>query len=327
MHYLTIGSQQLEPLSIRHKAWFDCALKKSNIPLSDYTFANNFIWLSMVSGFVAEIEECLCLFALTGETLTMMLPPIGSEQQQRSALNASFELMDRYNESAFLGKIEFVYKDFLNILDQDKDVPLPLAGGDRWLVEPGNPDYIYRSEDLINLNGNRYRDKRNLINQFRRSFPECRTEPMHAGHHAQALELTHNWMSHRLKYIPPQEIEHSVYFMELERTAIHRALKYFDQLALCGLCLFNGDEMLGFTIGERINSNVASVLIEKTNIEVLGCAQYLFREFSKQFADCEFINVGDDLGLENLRRVKMSYRPALLGEKYTLRRFTALGDD
>ena len=38
------------------------------------------------------------------------------------------------------------------------------------------------------------------------------------------------------------------------------------------------------------------------------------------FADCTYINVGDDLGFENLRRVKMSYRPALFGEKVILRR-------
>ena len=54
--------------------------------------------------------------------------------------------------------------------------------------------------------------------------------------------------------------------------------------------------------------------------ESRSTAQYLFREFSKVFADCTYINVGDDLGFENLRRVKMSYRPALFGEKIILRR-------
>jgi len=64
----------------------------------------------------------------------------------------------------------------------------------------------------------------------------------------------------------------------------------------------------------------ANVLIEKTNFNIQGAAQYLFREFSKVFADCTYINVGDDLGFENLRRVKMSYRPAMFGEKIILRR-------
>jgi len=62
------------------------------------------------------------------------------------------------------------------------------------------------------------------------------------------------------------------------------------------------------------------VLVEKTNFAIPGSAQHLFREYAKTFADCTYINVGDDLGLENLRRVKMSYRPALFGEKITLQR-------
>ena len=67
---------------------------------------------------------------------------------------------------------------------------------------------------------------------------------------------------------------------------------------------------------------MGNVLVEKTNFAIPGSAQYLFREFAKIFADCTYINVGDDLGLENLRRVKMSYRPALFGDKVTIRRNT-----
>jgi hypothetical protein len=85
------------------------------------------------------------------------------------------------------------------------------------------------------------------------------------------------------------------------------------------LCLIINGKLEGFTFGERITTDVGNVLVEKTNFAIPGSAQYLFREFAKTFSDCTYINVGDDLGLENLRRVKMSYRPALFGEKVTLR--------
>jgi len=321
VRHLTIGDFRLSPLQLKDKQLFESRLHAMNIPLSDYSFANNHIWLSLMSGFHAEIEGCLCLFALSGETLTMMLPPLGDSASQRAALPVCFDLMDRYNGNPYLGKIEYAYRDFLAVLDIRDDVPLPMIGGEQWLVEPANPDYIYRTEDLVHLSGNRYKDKRNLINQFRRVFPACRSVPFGPSNRSDALALTHAWISHRLKYIAPADVEHSLYYIELERTAIYNAVKYQDELGLVGLCLYNGDEMLGFTLGERINSNVANVLIEKTNLDILGCAQYLFREFSKQLTDCEFINVGDDLGLENLRRVKLSYRPAMLGEKYTIKRF------
>jgi len=115
-------------------------------------------------------------------------------------------------------------------------------------------------------------------------------------------------------------IAHFFYTVEQERRAIDRALTHYDTLGLTGLCLFIGDRLEGFTFGERITADVANVLAEKTNFAIPGSAQYLFREFAKTFRDCTFVNVGDDLGLENLRRVKMSYRPALFGDKITLRR-------
>jgi hypothetical protein len=109
-----------------------------------------------------------------------------------------------------------------------------------------------------------------------------------------------------------------VSFIEYEHKAIQRSIDLYDQLGLVGLSLFVDGRLAGFTFGERIRPDVASVIVEKTDFAIQGAAQYLFREFSKVLSDCRFINVGDDLGFENLRRVKMSYRPAFFGEKCVL---------
>jgi hypothetical protein len=79
--------------------------------------------------------------------------------------------------------------------------------------------------------------------------------------------------------------------------------------------------MRGFTVGEKINDHTASVIIEKTDFEILGCAQFIFREFCKVLQEkynSLYINVGDDMGFENLKKVKMSYRPDKLIPKYTI---------
>jgi len=110
------------------------------------------------------------------------------------------------------------------------------------------------------------------------------------------------------------------YTVEQERQAIERALAHYDTLGLSGLALIIDGRLAGFTFSERITPDVGNVLVEKTNFAIPGSAQYLFREFAKTFIDCTYINVGDDLGLENLRRVKMGYRPALFGDKIVPRR-------
>jgi hypothetical protein len=121
--------------------------------------------------------------------------------------------------------------------------------------------------------------------------------------------------------MPKEEEDKFLEGILFEQNAIKRLLMYYEELELTGICLFIGGELKGFTVGEKINEQIASIIIEKTDFETLGCAQFLFREFSKVLRDkyeVEYINVGDDMGFENLKKVKMSYRPEKLIVKYTI---------
>ena len=307
-HYLAIEGHRLYPFTIEAKSVFDRYALSMAAPLSDYTFANNLIWLSQKSGFYQIIEDCFCLFSLNGHCLTMLLPPLGAPERQRDALAACFEIMDRYNPSPYLSLVEFVYRDFAQVLDPE-----------RWLIERSLPDYIYLTEDLIELKGNAYKTKRSEINQFRRTYPNHHMECLGPQHWDGIRALIDTWLRNRLKYLSADAIADFFYTVEQERQAIERAFEHYETLRLSGLCLIIDGKLEGFTFGDRITRDVGNVLVEKTNFAIPGSAQYLFREYAKTFADCTYINVGDDLGLENLRRVKMSYRPTLFGEKVTLR--------
>ena len=309
-HYLAIENHRLYPFTIEAKTLFDRYAQFIEAPLSDYTFANNIIWLSQKSGFYQIIEDCFCLFSLNGNCLTMLLPPMGAPARQLAALAACFRIMDGYNPTPYFSVVEYVYRDFTNLLD---------PADDRWMVERSLPDYIYCTDDLIQLKGNAYKTKRSEINQFRRTYLDHRLEQLGPQHWDGIRELINTWLRNRIKYMSGETIADFFYTVEQERQAIERALAHYDTLGLRGLCLFIDNRLEGFTFGERITPDVANVLVEKTNFAIPGSAQYLFREFAKDLSDCTFINVGDDLGLENLRRVKMSYRPALFGEKITLR--------
>lgn len=318
--YLVAGKYRLYPFDQSAKPYFDEACTRLNVALSDYSFANNVIWLAQASGFYQIIEGCYCLFALTGNGLSMLLPPIGEQSRQQRAFRICVKIMDAYNPSPYQARVDFVYHNFLKVVDTDLLTGSPLINGELWHVEVTNPDYIYRTQDLIELKGNAYKTKRNEINQFRRVHPNHSLVPFSRSHEAEARALVNNWMQNRLQTIPEGSFENFVYNIEMERKAIQRAITLYDQLGLEGLSLFIDGKLEGFTFGERLNRDVANVLIEKTNFNIQGAAQYLFREFSKVFSDCTYINVGDDLGFENLRRVKMSYRPAMFGEKIILRR-------
>lgn len=320
VRYLVSGKYRLYPFDKNAKPYFDEAVARLGVALSDYSFANNVIWLCQASGFYQIIEGCFCLFGLSGNGLTMLLPPLGEAPRQKRALRTCIKIMDQYNPSPYQARMDFVYKDFLRILDTDADGVTPLIGGEPWHVEVTNPDYIYRTSDLIDLRGNAFKTKRNEINQFRRAYPNHQLVPFSREHHDAARSLVNTWTENRIRALPEGSLEDFLYNLELERKAINRTIALYEELNLEGLSLFINGVLEGFTFGERLNANVANVLIEKTNFHVQGAAQYLFREFTKVFADSTYINVGDDLGFENLRRVKMSYRPAMFGEKVVLHR-------
>jgi hypothetical protein len=316
-HYLAIEGYRLFPFTIGTKPLFEHYAQLAAVPLSDYTFANNFIWLSQKNGFYQIIEDCFCLFALNGHTLTMLLPPLGNTARTTAALETCFAIMDGYNPGAMHSQTEFVCREIAAGLTLDAT---------SYLVERSLPDYIYHTEDLVQLAGNAYKTKRSEINQFRRAHPNHRMETLGPQHHEGIRELLNTWLRNRLQYLEGQAVADFFHTVEQERQAIERALAHYDTLGLTGLALIIDDRLEGFTFGERITPDVGNVLVEKTNFAIPGSAQYLFREYAKTFTDCTFINVGDDLGLENLRRVKMSYRPALFGEKVTIRRQLARVD-
>lgn len=323
--YLVSGKYKLYPFDKNARPYFEQAVATLGVSLSDYSFTNNVIWLCQASGFYQIIEGCFCLFGLSGNGLTMLLPPLGEPARQKKALRICVKIMDHYNPSASQARLDFVYKDFVNVLDKDGDGVTPLLNGERWHVEVTNPDYIYRTQDLIELRGNAFKTKRNEINQFRRAHPDHELVPFSTAHRDAARALVNTWTENRIRTLPDGSVEEFLYNLEMERKAINRTIALYEELKLEGLSLFIDGKLEGFTFGERLSGDVANVLIEKTNFNIPGAAQFLFREFTKVFADCTYINVGDDLGFENLRRVKMSYRPAMFGEKVVLRRMPEHG--
>lgn len=183
-------------------------------------------------------------------------------------------------------------------------------------------DYIYETDALIELKGNDYQNKRNDINKFKRAYPQYRTEVLEMSKHSEGIQqLFHKWVTDRISHMPRENIDAFIDGIHYERLALQKVIQDYTELGLIGLVVYIDEDIKGFTVGERINETTASVLIEKTDLDTLGCSQLIFREFSKLLKDSyqsSFINVGEDLGFENLKKAKMSYRPCKFLPKYTI---------
>lgn len=323
MANLIVKKQTLKPFTLDSKPVIEKYLSKLDVDISDYTFAANYIWLANSSGFYAIINKCFCLFAMSGGELTMLLPPLGKKKYVTDAIIKCFEIMNANNSSPYYARIDYVQgsmiEEFVQSADEAESMFEML---EHYIVEKKLVDYIYEVDALINLRGNSYHTKRTEINKFMKSYPDYVIEPLESDKHKdEIMQLFNKWVSDRVKYMPKEEAEVFLEGIHQERYAIKQMLKNFDALSLIGLVIYINGEIKGFTAGEKINKDTATVIIEKTDFEVLGCAQYIFREFSKMLKEhygVTYINVGDDMGFENLRKVKMSYRPFKLEPKYTI---------
>lgn len=323
MGSLTVNRKKLKKFTITTKPIMEKYLSKMDVELSDYTFAANFIWLANSSGFYTVINKTFCLFVMTGGELTMLLPPLGKKKHIPDAIIKCFEIMNANNSSHYFSRIDYVQgsvvEEFIQNADEAQSMFEMLES---YIVEKKLVDYIYEVDALIGLRGNSYHTKRTEINKFIKSYPDYKIEELDSvKHKTEIMNLFDKWTSDRVRYMQKEEAEVYLEGIYQERNAVKQMLKHYEELSLIGIVIYINDELKGFTVGERISTDTATVIIEKTDFEVLGCAQFIFREFSKilkEHYEVAYINVGDDMGFENLRKVKMSYRPFKLVAKYTI---------
>ena len=323
MSALTILSHKLKHFDLSAKEKMERYLQEVHVDVSDYTFAANYIWLSKSSGFFTIIDDTFCLFVLNGNELSMLLPPLGRSENVYRAIFKCFDIMNQNNSSNYYSKIEYVHETILEgFMNYIEEGAMLFDSMESYVVEKKLVDYVYRCDDLIELKGNAFHAKRNEINKFKNANPDFRIERLDSRKHEEEITLLFNkWVGDRIKYMPKEEADIFLDGIYQERLAIKRMLKDYSELELLGIVIYIKEELKGFTVGEKIDESTASILVEKTDFEVLGCAQFIFREFCKLLKNefhVEHINVGDDMGFENLKKVKMSYRPERLIPKYTL---------
>lgn len=94
----------------------------------------------------------------------------------------------------------------------------------------------------------------------------------------------------------------------------------FDQLNLMGGVILIDGNVEAFTIADKLNVNTALVVhIEKANTSIPELYSVINNEFcSHELNKFQFVNREQDLGLDGLRRAKMSYNPFKLIEKYKI---------
>jgi uncharacterized protein len=304
------GSYGLRPILIGDKTVFDQYLCCCATRLSDYTFANTFIWRDPIHLRWAILEECLCVFANGDGGLTLLFPPMGPGDAL-GALRRCVEICDDYNAAnRFEGwtRVEYVSREMLQRLEGVFKVD----------VRPMSGDYVYPTRQMIELAGGDLASKRQARNRFARRY-QARTEPYGPAHTLPCMELLSLW-NRQVEQSAGQSVGSVSVKRNKDVVAAREALVHYQALGLKGMVLYAADRIVGFTLGEMLDADTCSIIIEKTDREFAGSAQYIFSEFCRQtWSHTQWCNVGDDWDVPSLAWTKESYRPAMRLEKFILR--------
>lgn len=174
-----------------------------------------------------------------------------------------------------------------------------------------NNDYIYLQQELALLKGNKFHKKKNHVSRFERKFSDFRLELIDGENKWDAVNVAEKWYKERMD---SNEMEKSQ-----EYISINEAAENFDVLGLSGGILYVNDVPVAMTMASAINNKICDIHFEKA---VKGYADNgAYAAINQKFALCmdkyEYINREEDIGIEGLRKAKMSYHPVMLLKKYS----------
>ena len=174
-------------------------------------------------------------------------------------------------------------------------------------------DYVYAVDDLADLRGRKFQKKRNHFNRFRTENPDYEVRELNRCNMHQALRMVDDWYRIRIKADP-----HGNYL--LENLAMARVFQRYEALGMEGIMLLSKGEVVAVTMGSRMSADTFDIHFEKAREDVDGAYNAVNCEFARHLRlkhpEVKFLNREDDMGLEGLRKAKLSYNPHHMVEKY-----------
>ncbi len=194
----------------------------------------------------------------------------------------------------------------------------------------GDSDYVYSAEALATLAGNQYRKKRNHVSRFNRTYGQFELQEITAENAGVALEIEKSWLKSvagdsaceptcECEEAARAECSEDELSRMAEYCAIVEALENFDALGMKGAVLYVEGKPVGMTMASEIAPGAWDIHFEKVIGEYADNGGYAV--INKMFAErlvaagANFINREEDIGLEGLRKAKLSYYPLTILDK------------
>lgn len=280
------------------KEWVDECLKHALTMSCEYTFGNTYIWAESYNSEICHYNNFFICKWGNGKNISYSLP-LG----EGDFSDAVMQIIKDAQKSGVTPRIYGVTNEYMNYLQE------AFFGEFTYIHNEDFSDYIYLTEKMANLSGKKYHGKRNHITNFKKNNPDWTFEVIDKNNINDCIEFHKKWLENR-------EDGDSEDYAE-EFSAVLTAFENYEELGfLGGLIRVNG-EVIAYTMGEaKVGGKCFVSHFEKAYAEIQGAYAIINQEFTKNcLGEFEYVNREEDLGIEGLRKAKLSYRPEILLEK------------
>ena len=267
-------------------------LKHSDELTCELSFVNLLVWQSIYNNCYCIENDTLFLKSCDNNIATYSLPFGDMQSGMQRLIEHCGKLPDIWAQGGKrFDEFKKLYGKFYDIYESRNEF-----------------DYIYNSSDLINLSGKKYHSKRNHISAFSKQY-KWHYEEITAQNMANVKACAEKWYG---QYGDNLDEE-----LQSEKRGVELMLNNMTELDVQGGAIVVDNNVVAFTLGSSINEQVYNIFVEKAIVRYETAYTIINREFAARNAkNHKYINREDDLGIEGLRRSKLSYKPEILLPKY-----------
>ena len=288
--------ENFKSINLEDKDLFEKYLCKIDNKSYEYSFVTLYLWKDFCKTQYSIINDCLIIKKET-EDGTFFMMPIGYDKNKLEDLILTLKSLSPTDTIYLFGDIE---DNFINVLKKYTSFPF------KTIQNRDNFEYVYSTDELLNLSGKKYHQKKNHYNSFIKSYNYIIKSIDDEKIIQDCLALIEKW--HENKYKLCEELR-------CETVEITNLLHNLNYLNLKSIAVYVNNNLVGFSIGEILN-DTAIIHIERCDINYKGIYAFINREFiNKNFKNTKYINREEDCCCPGLRKSKLSYYPLYLLKK------------
>jgi uncharacterized protein len=279
----------IETVDLEHRGFLTDRFRRMNLNISDYTFANVYLFRE-VSRYKTLTKDC-----------GLFISAHNREEQNYVMPLTDLRLCELETLKSLLNGANFFF-------------PVP----EEWLAffpaneftvtfEDSESDYMYLTQNMASFSGKQYTRHRNHLNQFSSAY------------RADGRAIDKSNMKDGLAVLQQWQDDSNLALNKTDFEQCREAIEKISELALWGTIYYIENRPAGFIIGEALNTDTFVLHFAKASTEYHGIYEFMFNNTAKRLeTQYKYLNLEEDMGNKNLRRTKGSYGPAMLVKKYRI---------